>query len=252
MRRRAPERTSGKGRGDGYATDRTVPAVRWTDVRLGLPNVLVLLAVVGAGSFAAGSAMPAGTSGAASRSTEPSPAREEQAEQEAVDDPAQRADEAPAPPLTWVAPPRWQLVPNASSMRLATYRVPHAPGDTVDAELSITQAGGTAEANAKRWIGQFGPSAEKTAKESRRRVGPGPLPLEVVVVDVAGTYAGGMGNDDAPREAWALLGAIVLLPQTRTDAPPAMPVFFKLVGPEKSVAAARGEFEAMIGSLAPR
>jgi hypothetical protein len=140
-------------------------------------------------------------------------------------------------PLEWRAPPRWQLVPNASRFRLATYRIPRAPGDPDDAEFSITQAGGSVEANAERWVGQFDAAGRSTAKRSTRRVGT----LDVTVVEAQGTYSGGMAKDASSGSGYALLGAIV--------STPGMPHFFKLTGPAKSVLAARTEFDQMIASL---
>jgi hypothetical protein len=140
-------------------------------------------------------------------------------------------------PLDWHAPPRWQLVPNASRFRLATYRIPHAAGDPDDAELSVTQAGGSVEANAERWIGQFDAAGQKTAKRTPRRVGS----LDVTVIEAQGTYSGGMVKDAASGSGYALLGAIV--------STPGMPHFFKLTGPAKTVQAARSEFDQMIGGL---
>jgi hypothetical protein len=139
--------------------------------------------------------------------------------------------------LEWKAPARWQLVPNASTMRLATYRVPRAPGDAADAELSITQAGGSPEANAERWVGQFDRTAQKAARRTTRKVGS----LDVMVVEVQGAFSGGMGGDGKGQPGWALLGAIV--------STPGLPHFFKLTGPAKTVLAARAEFDAMLGTL---
>ena len=153
--------------------------------------------------------------------------------------PGAGGDVAPAS-ISWKAPDRWQQVPNPSTMRLATYRIPKAAGDAEDPELTITQAGGTVEANAQRWIGQFGPEAAKTAKRSTRSVGG----LEVAIVEVEGKYANGMGKEGREEEQWAMLGAIV---QT-----PGMPHFFKLTGPAKSVKAARAEFDAFVGSVKTR
>ena len=34
--------------------------------------------------------------------------------------------------ITWKVPPRWKEMPNSSSMRLATYRVPRAEGDKAE------------------------------------------------------------------------------------------------------------------------
>jgi hypothetical protein len=125
-------------------------------------------------------------------------------------------------------------------MRLATYRIPHAPGDTADAELSITQAGGSAEANAQRWIGQFDEAGQKTAKRTARKVGS----LDVLVVEVQGSFAGGMSREGETQPGWALLGAIV--------STPGMPHFFKITGPAKSVIAARAEFDGLLNTLTLR
>jgi hypothetical protein len=249
-----------------------------TNVRLSLPTVLVLLAVVGAGAFAAGKSTSSGSSSLTVVAPTPATMEAPPAEVAENDDPTENSDlppghpptmggaAAPLPaghppvdsrdraaaprampgaapsddaPLAWKAPARWQLVPNANSMRIATYRVPRAPGDSEDAELSIMQAGGSVDANAERWIGQFDSLSQKSAKRSTRKVGP----LEVTIVEVQGTYSAGMGAQ-ASRTGWALLGAIAPTPN--------MPCFFKLTGPAKSVSAARGDFDALVASIAPR
>jgi len=226
-----------------------------SEIRMKLPTFILLLAVVAGGSFAAGSAMPT-TSAATVHTTEVAaqPEPMEPAEQQLppghppVDDTMQaqgmmpNAGDVPAADpssLEWKAPARWQVAPNTSNMRLATYRIPHAPGDASDGELSITRAGGSADANAQRWIGQFADDGTRTSKRSTRKVGL----LEVSIVEVQGTYAGGMGKEGAST-GWALLGAIVPAGETA--------YFFKLTGPAKTVLAARTEFDAFLGSLAPR
>jgi hypothetical protein len=227
-----------------------------SEIRMKLPTFILLLAIVAGGSFAAGSAIPT-TSAAPVQASEVAAGQEplEQNEQQLppghppVDDPMQPESTRPNPgdvpaeepsSLEWKAPARWQLVPNTNTMRLATYRIPHAPGDSVDAELSVTRAGGSADANAERWIGQFADDGTRTSKRSARRVGL----LEVSLVEVQGTYSGGMGKEGASQTQWALLGAIVPAGAT--------PYFFKLTGPAKSVLAARTEFDALVSSLAPR
>lgn len=231
------------------------------DVRVGLPTVLMLVVVVGAGSFAAGRALPpapipvhaepASPGGGAGAGELPlsgeelDPTEPEQEQQLPAGHPpvgGATADLPPAQPssLEWTVPPRWQLAPNASSMRLATYRIPRSAGDAADAELSITQAGGSTDANVDRWIGQFDADARKTAKRGSRKVGA----FDVLVVEIQGTYSGGMGKESAAQPGWALLGAIVPTP--------GMPHFFKLTGPAKTVLAARAEFDAMVGSVRVR
>ena len=233
-------------------------------IRLG--NALALAAIVGAAAFAAGRStspsapapspspmamsmppmesaepLPPGhppTSGAGATATPGLPAGHPPIDPMAPV--AAQAADSPETLLDWKAPVHWQLVPNASTMRLATYRVPRTAGDAEDAELSITQAGGSVEANADRWIGQFDTAAQKTAKRGTRKVGV----LEVTTVEVQGAYSGGMGKDPSSRTGWALLGAIV---STR-----GMPHFFKLTGPAKSVLAARADFDAMLTTLVQR
>ncbi|PMW89608.1 hypothetical protein C1X59_30325, partial [Pseudomonas sp. FW215-R2] len=73
--------------------------------------------------------------------------------------------------LKWTPPARWVVAPNTSSMRIATYKIPHAPGDTEDAEMSVTQVGGGVDANIDRWIGQFGDEGGKNVKKTKRTVG---------------------------------------------------------------------------------
>jgi hypothetical protein len=226
------------------------------EIRVSLPNLVLLLAVVGGGAFAAGRAAPASSP----QPTIPTPAAAER-------EPSEEQEPGPLPPghppvddlgsgdpsaiepvgdpsddaaLEWKAPTRWELVANPSPMRLATYRIPRARGDVADAELSVTRAGGSAEANAERWIGQFDQAGQRMAQRSTRPVGSS----EVAMVEVEGTYSGAMSKDGSPQPGWALLGAIVPMP--------GMPYFFKLTGPRRSVLAARSELGSLLDSLAPR
>ena len=242
------------------------------------PTVLVLVAVVAAGAFAAGRSVSGDSASSFSPAAPPPVDTPRAAAELPLDTPSDdplppghppttgggameglppghppidsmdraggptAAVDLPPPepsPLQWVVPARWKVVPNASPFRLATYRIPHAAGDTEDAEMSVTRAGGSVDANAQRWIRQFDAAAQTTAKRAVRKVGA----FEVRTIEVQGTYSGGMSKDSSPKGGWALMGAIVSTPD--------MPQFFKLTGPAKSVLAARAEFDAMIGSLAP-
>jgi hypothetical protein len=148
---------------------------------------------------------------------------------------------APATPaeVAWDAPPGFQKAENASPMRKATYHVARAAGDTEDAELSVTQVGGTVDQNIKRWAGQFGQQLEGVKREARTVNG-----LKVTVVEIHGPYSGmampGAPPQGAPKPSFALLGAIV-------ETSP--PTFFKLTGPDKTVAAARADFDRLVSSL---
>lgn len=140
--------------------------------------------------------------------------------------------------VAWEAPAAWAKAENASPMRKATYRVPRASGDAEDAELTVSQAGGSLEQNIARWAGQLGKKAEDVKREKKRVAG-----LDVTIVDIRGDYSG-MAMPGAPpqskKPSWALLGAIV-------ETSP--PTFFKLTGPENTVIAARADFDRFIDGL---
>ncbi len=149
--------------------------------------------------------------------------------------------QAPNPGIHWKAPSRWQKQADRA-MRVATYTIPKASGDSVDAECAVFYfgpgQGGGVGANLERWIGEF----ENAAPPRRFTAEVGGL--KVSKVEVSGTYlAHGGHNMEAlgRKPGWKLLGAIV--------ESPAGPVFFKLTGPIKTVDAARTEFDGTVGSV---
>lgn len=157
--------------------------------------------------------------------------------------PAASAGHAAAPPsglpsdMTWDAPKAWVVAPNPSPMRKATYKIPKAKGDSEDAEMSVSQAGGAIDANTDRWSHQF--KEAPTPKTEARTVNG----MRVTIVEIKGTWNGsGMPGAGAssPKENFMMLSAIA-----ETD--PAH--FFKIVGPEKTVAAARADFDKMVASF---
>lgn len=111
--------------------------------------------------------------------------------------------------------------------------------------MSVVQAGGSVDANVERWIAQFDPSGQKSAKRSTRTSGT----LEITVVEVEGTYRGAMmapgspGKERGQQAGVALVGAIVVSPSL------SLPTFFKLTGPAKSVRSARAEVDVLLSSL---
>ncbi|MBI5710666.1 MAG: hypothetical protein HZC42_10240 [Candidatus Eisenbacteria bacterium] len=145
------------------------------------------------------------------------------------------------PGVAWVVPKRWVSEPG-SAMRLATYGVPRAAGDSEDARCAVYyfgpgQGGGT-DANLQRWTDEF---ADAGAPERTTRSSGG---LEISRLRLRGTYLAhaGMGGDgQGTKPDHELLGAIV------TGANGS--VFFKLAGPARTVDAAAREFDAMLASL---
>jgi hypothetical protein len=142
-------------------------------------------------------------------------------------------DNQAPPAIDWTVPTGWQALPNASPMRLATYKVDGA------AELSVARAGGSVDANVQRWAGQFdgSPKPDRSEREVHG--------LNVTVVHLAGTFLGGGMGGTAPekRDGWAMLAAIVQSPGS--------PYFFKLLGPKEQVDRARAGFDALIASVSP-
>ncbi len=133
-------------------------------------------------------------------------------------------------------------------MRIATYRIHAIAGDPEDAECAVyffgSGQGGTVEANLDRWAHQFtssdGQSVSSPAKQEKRVVNG----LTVSTLVVSGTYlgAGGMmGQEQVKKPHFRMDAAIV-------EAPDGL-VFFKLIGPLNTVAAAESDFHSLLASL---
>ena len=142
------------------------------------------------------------------------------------------------PPAGWVAE-------GPHPMRVATYQVPRAPGDSEDSECAVYYfgrgQGGEVQANLSRWLGQFqGPPAKWDRQETMTVSG-----VPVTEVEQAGTFlwsASPMSPEKTPKPSWRLLGAIVQAPEGL--------VFLKLTGPAATVSAARPAFDGLLKSIA--
>ncbi len=129
-------------------------------------------------------------------------------------------------------------------MRRAQYRIP-GPGGPAECAVFYfgPGQGGDAKANAARWAGQFhradgGPVGD-AFKTRETKVGD----IAVVLVEVMGTYVGGMGGGPTgpERPNYMLLGAIAQGPDANW--------FFRATGPRATLEAQRAAFEGMIRSL---
>jgi hypothetical protein len=147
--------------------------------------------------------------------------------------------------LTWAAPAEWTTQAERP-MRAATYSIPAAKRDKEVGELAVfyfgAANGGGVDANVKRWVDQFqspdGTSAAKSAKIKKETI----AGLPTTMVDVKGTYAAGaMMGPATPKPGFRLLGAIV--------EGPGGAVFFKLTGPEKTVAGAEKPFRKLLDGM---
>lgn len=143
--------------------------------------------------------------------------------------------------VQWTIPTGWTVSP-PRQMRVATYSIPAAKGEAEAAECGVFYfgggQGGDVQMNIDRWVDQF-ENAKGPDKSTKTVNG-----LEVTLVKIAGTYlapSGPMMQASGKFENYRLLGAIVAAPEGS--------VFFKLTGPAKTVAAAEGDFNALVQSL---
>jgi hypothetical protein len=150
--------------------------------------------------------------------------------------------------LKFTVPAGWVEEERTSSMRVAQYRLPKAPGDTEDASLVLYYfgqgQGGSTAANIERWVSQMkqaeGASVNEKAKEEHLEANG----LKVATVDVSGTYvaetAPGSGEFHN-KPAYRLRAAVVETPKGS--------YFVKLVGPEKTVTQWNDSFVSYIKSF---
>jgi hypothetical protein len=146
--------------------------------------------------------------------------------------------------LTWTTPAGWTPETPASSMRRAQYSMPGAtgPGECAVFYFGPGQ-GGDAQSNVTRWAGQFrrpdGSPIGGAVKTREIKVGD----IPVLMVEVTGTYVGGMGGTPSgpERPNQMLLGAVAKGPDANW--------FFRALGPRATMEAQRAAFEGMIRSL---
>lgn len=159
--------------------------------------------------------------------------------------PSEEASDEVAPPpptpgeVRWRVPAGWAATPPASQMRAAQYTIPRAQGDEADAELAVyyfgPQGAGEPSETLDRWASAFTSTQGEAKKTQLDRAH---------VVEVSGTYGGAHVTGAAapePTRGWGLLGAVV---QTAAG-----PYYFKMLGPARTVAAAREGFFDIVRSV---
>lgn len=147
--------------------------------------------------------------------------------------------------LTFEAPADWKSTPPQSQMRRAQFTIPAAPGDDAPGELIVFAfpgGAGSVDANVERWQRQFRDKDGNPPKVDVKAVQG--ANCKVSRVEIAGHYfpANFPGQPQQPdRENARLLGAIVLTNQTG--------FFLRLVGPDKTIGAAKAAFDKMLGTM---
>ena len=103
----------------------------------------------------------------------------------------------------------------------------------------VSTSGGSVVANINRWLGQMSASP-MTAAEVEALPKIDVLGRPSPMIDVEGTYSGGMG-DSGPKENYRMVGVVAQLPATG--------LFVKMVGPTAAVESQLDAFKQLCGSL---
>lgn len=144
--------------------------------------------------------------------------------------------------LSLDAPSVWKSVKPRSQMIQTQLAVSPVAGDEDPAELAIYAFGGGAggvEANIKRWQSQFKDADGGAAKIEQKAVKG--KNVDVVRAEVAGKYVPPPFARQPEKPGYRLIGAIVQTDSTG--------YFLKLIGPDKTVSAARPEFDKMLATI---
>lgn len=151
-------------------------------------------------------------------------------------------------PITVHVPKGWVEKTPTGSMRKMQYSLPRAQSDAEDGEMAVFYfgrgQGGGVDQNIQRWIGQFtqpdgSPSQQKAKIEKRHVSG-----MPVTTLDIKGTYhAQSMMTPSPPQSkpGFRMIAAVVETPEGS--------YFFKLTGPEKTIAQWAGSFQQFINSI---
>ncbi|MEJ7637355.1 MAG: hypothetical protein WKF75_05015 [Singulisphaera sp.] len=147
--------------------------------------------------------------------------------------------------MTFQAPASWKSSKPSSTMRRAQLKVDPAEGDPEPAELVVFAfpgGAGTVEANVSRWQAQFKDKDGKPPKIVSKTIKG--KNVEVIRVETGGHFVA-PESPGSPKllnkPDFHLLGAIVQTPSTG--------YFFKMIGPEKTMAAAEAGFDRLITSI---
>ncbi|MBT3342972.1 MAG: hypothetical protein HN712_25635 [Gemmatimonadetes bacterium] len=137
--------------------------------------------------------------------------------------------------LVATPPNGWVSETPSSTMRAAQYSVNGA-------ELAVFEGTwGTVDENVGRWVGQFSqPDGSSTEAKTKRWEVRSQGGISITMVDIPGTYGGGMGGGSA-QDDYRMLGAIV----------PAAGTFYylKFTGPDAVIETQREAFDAFVKSL---
>ena len=142
---------------------------------------------------------------------------------------------------TFTKPAAWKSEKTTSKMRAAQFSVPGKGGEE-SAECVLFYfgpgAGGGAQANLQRWVGQFARDPKPEFKVDDAKVGDTP----VAFLFANGTFMDGppFGGAKVPKENYGMAAAVL-------GTKPGY-IFVKMTGPKAVVDASKADFKKMIES----
>jgi hypothetical protein len=147
--------------------------------------------------------------------------------------------------IQWQVPAGWERQ-GQRTMRVATYTIPAAAGDTSDAECVFyfgQGQGGDVDANINRWIAQVEQPDGSPSQDVAKRSDLESECCKIALVEIPGTYkSGGMGMaPQVSHPGWIVLGAVVAAPEGN--------VFFKVYGPAGTVNSLHDNFTQMLKTI---
>lgn len=145
--------------------------------------------------------------------------------------------------LKSTAPADWKQEQSGSAMRVYQFVVPHAEGDTSDANVTVfffQGGGGSAEDNIKRWKGMFEPPEGKTIDDISKVEKMKVADNDVTLLDVHGTYKfkARPFDPNAAVELKPNYRMVAVVFETKNG-----PYYIRFVGPAKTVGQHNAEFD---------
>ncbi len=134
-------------------------------------------------------------------------------------------------------PQGWERKVPQSSFTQAEFALPRSSGDDADGRLTLSQAGGSIEANIERWKSQFS-GAQGPPKQEQIDAGG----LKVTIVDLAGEFNDQRGPfaPAVKRSGYRMIAAIIPVEGELH--------FIKAVGPQKTIEANKEKIVTFIKS----
>jgi gluconolactonase len=154
----------------------------------------------------------------------------------------QKTTEVKLKDLTLKMPATWKLKPSTSRMRLATYTIPAAKGDSAPGELTIFNfagGGGDVGANISRWVDQFSGEG-RSSKVTKGKAGDN----DYYFANITGTYRKPVGppilrkTESAP--GYRMAGVILVLQGKGV-------YYLKLAGPDATIKSQAEAFRKSFG-----